>query len=142
MAASLAREGTCSFRVDGREIELDAGDVKVGVGATGENEAADRDGVAAVVPSRRSDAMVCRGLVRDLARRLQALRKERGHRPTDMLEYASVRGLSAAQESMVSGSLGELAFLVRVREATLSERRGAEYAEGDVDGQPVRIAVG
>jgi len=142
VAAELASGGTCSFRVDGREIRLDAGDIRVGVGATGENEAADRDGVAAVVPSRRSDEMVCRGLVRDLARRLQALRKERGHRPTDMLEYASVRGLSAAQESMVSGSLGELAFLVRVREATLSERSGAEYAEGDVDGQPVRIAVG
>ncbi len=142
VADSLARGGKCRFRVGAREIELDANDIGVGVGATGENEVADRDGVAAVLPSRRSDEMVCRGLVRDLARRLQALRKERGHRPTDMLEYASVRGLTPKQESMVSGSLGELAFLVRVRGATLAEREGAEYADGDVDGQAVRIAVG
>lgn len=142
VAASLARGGSCAFRVGGREIVLGPEDIGVGVGATGENEVADRDGVAAVVPSRRSDEMVCRGLVRDLARRLQALRKERGHLPTDMLEYASVRGLTGEQESMISGSLGELAFLVRVREATLSEREGAEYADGDVDGQAVRIAVG
>lgn len=142
VAASLGGAGTCRFQVGGREIELGTEDIRVGVGATGENEVADRDGVAAVLPSRRSDEMVCRGLVRDLARRLQALRKERGHRPTDMLEYASVMGLSGEQEAMVSSSLGELAFLVRVREATLSEREGAEYADGDVDGQPVRIAVG
>ncbi len=142
ISGTLEADGRYALTVGDREIVLDSGDIGVGVRATGENEISDRDGLAAILPSSRSDEMVCRGLVRDLARRLQALRKERGHNPTDVLEYAAVSGLAPEQESMVAGRLEELAFLVRVRGVTLSERQGAEYADGDVDGQPIRIAVG
>ena len=34
--------------------------------------------------------MMAKGLVKDIARRLQTLRKERGYNPTDVLDVASI----------------------------------------------------
>ena len=142
ISAELAKSGSFTVRLGDRDLVLGREDVSVSAAASGDNAIADRDGLAVIVTTVRSEEMVCRGLIRDLARRLQALRKERGYNPTDVLDYASITGLDGAQASMLGERLEEIAFLVRVRKASLEEIAGAEYAEGDVDGQPIRIAVG
>ena len=43
---------------------------------------------------------MAKGLVKDLARRLQALRKEMGYNPTDILDTASILNLD--QESLAA----------------------------------------
>jgi len=43
---------------------------------------------------------MAKGLVKDLARRLQALRKERGYNPTDVLNMASILDLDEESLSM------------------------------------------
>ena len=46
---------------------------------------AKRDRYIVFVSTTRNREMTAKGLVKDIARRIQALRKERGYNPTDVL---------------------------------------------------------
>lgn len=142
VADSLAQHQEYGIDIEGKHLLLDTNDIIVKTMATGDNVAIDRDGVCTILSTVRSDEMVCKGLVRDLARRLQALRKERGYNPTDVLESASVQGLDETQESMLKDHLEQIAFLVRVSKVVLGNDPNAKYEKGDIDGQPIEIAVG
>jgi isoleucyl-tRNA synthetase len=101
------------------------------------------NGTAFVAISKHRDSrLVAEGLVRDLARRLQALRKERGFVPTKMLASASVAGLEDDDLRLISPMAEEIAFLVRVKDVILlREKDGKGWAESDLDGKPVYLKV-
>jgi isoleucyl-tRNA synthetase len=84
--------------------------------------------------------MMARGLIKDLARRLQTLRKERGYNPTDVLQTASILELDDESLEMVKEKSSELAFLVRVKQIDFGGG-GKNYKEDDIDGQKIRISV-
>ena len=169
MAASLRGSGSYAVRVsDGTEILLGPDDIILGYeasegfaaaakkytsGAAHAHAEGGRDGDGREPDTVRSGAsctvflttarnreMTARGLVKDVARRLQQLRKERGYNPTDVLERASILGMTDEQQSMVTERTEELAFLVRVRGIDFEETCGA-YKDEDVDGQKIRISV-
>ena len=71
---------------------------------------------------------------------MQALRKERGYNPTDVLEVASILELDEESLEMIKGRDEELAFLVRVKKVNFEESCN-EYKDDDVDGQKIRISV-
>jgi isoleucyl-tRNA synthetase len=106
-------------------------------------EVGENDGVFVAIARVRDAKLVAEGLVRDVARRLQALRKERGFVPTAMLESAAVAGLDEDDLSLLSPLEEELAFLVRVRKVELSREKGqvGDWAEGDLDGKPIYLDV-
>lgn len=122
-------------------IALTDGDFDVGFKAAAGYAAADHGGMVAFLSTRRSEDMAARGLLKDLARRIQALRKDRGCDPAEMLEAASVAGLDARQSELLGPRAGELAFLVRARAADFEGRCEGPYKDEDVDGQAVRIAI-
>jgi isoleucyl-tRNA synthetase len=107
-------------------------------------EVAERSGIYVAIRKERDDKLVAEGLVRDLARRLQALRKEKGFVPTAMLRAANVAGLDEEDLEMVRPLAKELAYLVRVKRAQLeAEKKGARGGtEADLDGKPVFLKVG
>jgi len=84
--------------------------------------------------------MMAKGLVKDIARRLQTLRKERGYNPTDVLGVASILDLEQESLDMIKGRDEELAFLVRVKKVNF-EQTCKEYKDDDIDGQKIRISV-
>ena len=84
--------------------------------------------------------MMARGLMKDIARRLQTLRKERGHLPTDILDVASILKLDEESLEMMKEKAEELAFLIRVKQVNFTDTC-KEYKEDDIDGQKIRIAV-
>ena len=84
--------------------------------------------------------MTAKGLVKDVARRIQTLRKERGYNPTDVLNVASVLDLDEESQNMIEERKEELAFLVRVKEINF-ENTCKEYKEDDIDGQKIRIGI-
>ena len=84
--------------------------------------------------------MMARGLVKDLARRIQSLRKERGHSPTDVLDAASILGLDEKQEKSVLMMQKDLAFLVRVKRVDL-KGIDVQYKDEDIDGQKIQIGI-
>ena len=106
-------------------------------------EVAEKGGVFVAIPKERDRKLVAEGLVRDLARRLQALRKEKGFVPTAMLGSASVAGLEAEDVEFVEPLKEELAYLVRVKRVDLSTEKPAKgWSEAELDGRPVYLRVG
>ena len=83
---------------------------------------------------------MARGLVKDVARRIQTLRKERGYNPTDILNVASVLDLEDEQLQMLKEKEKDLAFLVRVKKIDFTQSC-KEYKDDDIDGQKIRISV-
>jgi len=83
---------------------------------------------------------MARGLIKDIARRLQTLRKERGYNPTDILSVASILDLDDESLEMIKEKSEELAFLVRVKQVNFTESC-KEYKDDDIDGQKIRISV-
>ena len=83
---------------------------------------------------------MAKGLVKDIARRIQTLRKEKGYNPTDILGVASIVGLDEESLEMVKERAEELAFLVRVKKVNFEESC-SEYKDDDIDGQKIRISV-
>ena len=155
VAEALCRDGRIEVEVPGpagarrggdgdapaASITLADGDFDVGFKAAAGYAAADHAGMVVFLSTRRSEEMAARGLLKDLARRIQALRKERGCDPADMLDAASVAGLDARQAELLGPKAAELAFLVRAREVDFEGRCGGPYKDEDIDGQAVRIAI-
>ena len=84
--------------------------------------------------------MIGKGLIKDLARRIQALRKERCYNPNDILNTASILDLDEESLSMIKNKTEELSFLVRVKQVNFTETC-KKYKDDDIDGQKIRISV-
>jgi hypothetical protein len=81
--------------------------------------------------------------LRDLARQLQQLRKERQYNPTHILAAAYVSGLENEEVSALSGMKDMLTFLVRVKSAILSKEplSNIAYKPIEIDGREFQISV-
>ena len=140
IVASLREKGTCELDAGIGKMVLGRDDFTVGFDSK-EGFAVSRRGTYAVfVMTARNMDMMVQGLVKDVARRLQKMRKARGYEPTEMLRVASILGLDEEQVSLLSGRAEELAFLVRVKKVDFVRSCG-EYEDEDIDGQKIRISV-
>jgi isoleucyl-tRNA synthetase len=81
--------------------------------------------------------------LRDLARQLQQLRKERQYNPTDTVDAAYVTGLAGEEISTLSAMKDELTYLVRVKKVVLSEDAvlNVTYKVVEIDGREFKISV-
>ena len=130
-----------ALKAGGADVPLSALDLEV---APVEGyEVAERAGVFVAVRKERDSRLVAEGLVRDVARRLQALRKEKGFVPTAMLSLAEVAGLEEEDMELLKPMAKEIGFLVRVRRVELSGGKapGKGWAESDLDGKPIYLKV-
>ena len=84
--------------------------------------------------------MMAKGLIKDLARRIQTLRKEKGFNPTDILEKASILELDQESLDLIKDKTEDIAFLVRVKNVDFIESC-KNYKDDDIDGLKIRIAV-
>ena len=140
IASSLSESGAYEFDIDGQIISLDTDEITIGFDSAKGYKVSRRDGCIVFVSSSRNKEMTTKGLVRDIARRLQALRKDRGYNPTDVLETGSILGLDTESQHMLKEHITELAFLVRVKSITFEESC-KKYTDDDIDGQKIRISV-
>ena len=140
IVSSLSQSDSFTFDIDGNKIVLDKADFIVDFDAKEGYAVSKRDELVVFISTTRNREMMARGLVKDLARRLQTLRKERGYNPTDILNIASVLELDEEQLEMVKEKTQDLAFLVRVKQVDFTESC-KEYKDDDIDGQKIRISV-
>jgi len=107
-------------------------------------EVGEKGGVFVAIYKERDEELMAEGLVRDVSRRLQALRKERGFVPTAMLGAAAVAGLEDEDLVLLRPKVDEIAFLVRVRKVDLMKDRAGrrKWSEGNLDGRPIFLDVG
>jgi len=109
----------------------------------GGHEVAEKGGVFVAIRKERDSGLIAEGLVRDVARRLQALRKEKGFVPTAMLDAASLAGLEKEDLDLLRPLTKQIAFLVRVKKVGLYEERPDDkgWSESDLDGKPIFLKV-
>ncbi|MCH9657499.1 class I tRNA ligase family protein, partial [archaeon] len=138
--ASLQKNSRYDFDIDGKIISLENEDFIIDFDASENFAVAKRDGNIVIISTSRNKEMMARGLVKDIARRLQTLRKEKGHTPTDMLKVASILNLDEESLEMMKEKAEKLAFLVRVKQVNFDDTC-TEYKDDDIDGQKIRIAV-
>jgi isoleucyl-tRNA synthetase len=82
--------------------------------------------------------------MRDLARRVQALRKELGYVPTDVLDAVHIAELDDESIGLLESYLEEMAELVRTKKVYLHCSRaevGAEWHESELDGKRIYINI-
>jgi isoleucyl-tRNA synthetase len=145
MAVAKYQSGRAvKVRTKSGEVEVPAAAYKLEVLPLDQHEVGEKGGVFVAVFKERDDKLMAEGLVRDISRRLQALRKERGFVPTALLESAAVTGLEEEDLALLQPMVKEIAFLVRVRKVELLKDRseGRKWSEADLDGKPVFLDVG
>ena len=111
----------------------------------GENWVSANEGNTYVfVSGQRDDKLLGEGLMRDLARRVQALRKELGYVPTDVLDAVHIAELDQDSTGLLQPFLEEMAELVRTKKVYLHDSRNevdAEWHESKLDGKRVHINI-
>lgn len=104
---------------------------------------AEKENLMVFISSFRDPVLLVKGLLRDLARNLQQLRKEKSYNPTEILSTAYIAKLDKDEISSLSRFKDELTYLVRVKSVILSEQQldKIEYKNIDIDGKEVSISV-
>jgi isoleucyl-tRNA synthetase len=128
---------------NGKTIKLSPSDVEIAYRPSEGYSCAERDGLVVFVSSIRDKDLIAKGLLRDLARQLQQLRKERQYNPTDTVNAAYVAGLAGEEISTLSVMKDELTYLVRVKTMVLSEEAvmNVSYKMVEIDGREFKISV-
>jgi len=137
---SLEKNSSFTFNISGNNITLDISDFIVGFDTKDGFAFSKRNNIIVIISTSRNKEMMAKGLVKDLARRLQSLRKERGYNPTEILSKASILCLDQESLDMVKDKANDLAFLVRVKEVGF-DKTCKEYKDDDVDGMKIQISV-
>jgi isoleucyl-tRNA synthetase len=137
---SLLKNGTFTFDLGDNKIELSRDDFIIGYSEKDGFAMSNHDSLVVFISTARNREMLARGLIRDIARRLQVLRKERGYNPTDVLEAAYVLGLDDESLEMTREKQSDLSFLVRVKRIEFDDK-AKNYKDEDLDGQKIRISV-
>jgi len=93
------------------------------------------------VRTERDEALIAEGLMRDIARRIQALRKGMGLSPTQYLERVLLRGPDEVKA--IEPLLPRLSALVRAKQVAVVEEQGPamDWKEFDLEGKALYVAI-
>jgi isoleucyl-tRNA synthetase len=87
--------------------------------------------------------LVTKGLMRDLARNLQQLRKERGYNTTDIIPSANIAGLEEEEILRLQSMEEELKYLVRVTKIVFTKERfiDVKYKMIELEGRKLHMSI-
>jgi isoleucyl-tRNA synthetase len=133
------------LRYDGKTIMLSSSDIELSYKARDGFSSSERDGLVVFISTMRDKDLIIKGLLRDLARQLQQLRKERQYNPTDILNDAYVVGLTEEEMINLSMMKDDLSYLVRVKNITLQGKADSDmnvrYKVVEIDERELKISV-
>jgi isoleucyl-tRNA synthetase len=118
---SLEASGKYTISYDGKQIDLSSNDLEFSYAVKEGYAMSERNNVLVFINTKRDKDLIMKGMLRDLARNLQQLRKERGYNPTDIISTAFVANLVEEEISSLYSMKEELLHLVRVKSVVLSE---------------------
>lgn len=130
---------------DEKTIRLSSSDIELSYKAAEGHSSSERDGLVVFISTVRDKDLIAKGLLRDLARQLQQLRKERQYNPTDIVNAAYVVGLTGEEIINLSMMRDHLSYLVRVKNVILLEKEDTDmnvrYKVVEIDEREFRISV-
>ncbi len=97
-----------------------------------------------LLDTQRDDSLLGEGIMRDLARRVQALRKDLGFMPTDIVEAVNLAELDNETTKLLAPYLQEMAELVRTKKVVLNPKRSdikVDWREYTFDDKKTYIAI-
>jgi isoleucyl-tRNA synthetase len=127
------------------EIELSKDDVEFTYDAKAPyilTESVQKD-IAVFIDTTRSSELISMGLMKDIARNIQQLRKERGFVPTEILSYAHISNLDPDDLLSLQKYENELSYYVRVKNVIMTNEKlvDIKYKEVEIDGKKILISV-
>ena len=137
------RLGSYSLAFDDKTVDLSPSDVEITYRASEGYSSSERDDLVVFISTTRDKDLTAKGLLRDLARQLQQLRKERQYNPTEILNAAYAAGLDDEEVATLSAMRDQLTYLVRVKTAVLSKEPldNVTYKNVEIDGREFKISV-
>lgn len=102
------------------------------------------DEISVFIKTKRDDTLLGEGLMRDLARRVQSLRKNMGFVPTEFLSSVHIAELNADNRKILLPFLDKMANLVRARKIYLHNTRteiDVNWNEIKLDGRKIFIQI-
>jgi isoleucyl-tRNA synthetase len=141
---SLQKSGSYSLEYnDGKTVKLSPYDLEITYKASEGYSSSERDDLVVFISTTREKDLITKGLLRDLARQLQQLRKERQYNPTDTVNAAYIAGLYREEIAALSIMKDELAYLVRVKSVQLSKEAliNVSYKVVHIGGREFKISV-
>ena len=93
---------------------------------------------------KRDTALMGEGLMRDIARRVQSLRKDMGFVPTEFLNSVNIAELDSENKKLLLPYLDEMADLVRTRKVFLYKNRNeldVNWKEIKLDGKKILLEL-
>jgi isoleucyl-tRNA synthetase len=157
MAVIVASEKVCESLRNLHEVFIELANVKtaeytqqVQEKVKAEAEAgkwsyATEKGITVFLDIYRDEKLLGEGLMRDVARRVQALRKELGYIPTDILNSVHIAGLEEENVKLLQPYVKEMAELVRAKKVYLHDgllEAEAKWHEYPLDEKKIYIAIG
>lgn len=142
--SKLEKTGKISIKLEGKETTILKEELNIEYISSDEKyEVIEKDGIIVTLLKERDLDLIADGNIRDIARRLQTLRKERGYNPTEILDAAYITGLDSTWIKSVSSRLTELAFLVRVKKIKILDKpiKGVKWSEDEIDENKINISV-
>ena len=118
---SLEASDKYTISYDGKQIDISSNDLEFSYTVKEGYAMSERNNVLVFIDTKRDKDLIMKGILRDLARNLQQLRKERGYNPTDIISTAFVANLVEEEISSLYSMKEELLHLVRVKSVVLSE---------------------
>ena len=140
----LKDKGWISVKFDGLETKILKDELIVEYVAIDDKYVVvEKEGMIVALQKDRDADLISDGNVRDLARRLQALRKERGYNPTEILDAAYISGLDSIWLDSISSKIDVLTYLVRVKETKIMDQPigSVQWIDAEIDGKPIKISV-
>jgi isoleucyl-tRNA synthetase len=110
----------------------------------GEWVSASEGEIQVLLDRKRDEILLGEGLMRDIARRVQSLRKELGYMPTDILETVHIAELNEETMLLLKPYLENMAELVRTKEVQLhakKEEARVEWREYQLDEGTIYVAI-
>ncbi|MFP3223057.1 MAG: isoleucine--tRNA ligase [Nitrososphaeria archaeon] len=98
-------------------------------------------GLLVVIDLQRDKSLIEEGYLKDVARRVQYARKEKGYNPTDVLEKAEIYSDDEEVVNAIEHRLDELSFLTRVKKfnVLLGKPESGTYLEYELDEKKLYI---
>ncbi|MEM2841814.1 MAG: isoleucine--tRNA ligase [Thermoproteota archaeon] len=141
--SSIEENGFVNINVEGEVLYLERDDITFELEPPEWASMALEENTIVLIDRRRDETLIVEGMMRDIARRIQALRKEMKLSPTEILERVYVCGLGKEHSDKLSYLIPELSALVRAKDVrfvdALPER--LNYKEYSLDEVTIRIAI-
>jgi isoleucyl-tRNA synthetase len=148
----VASEKACIALKSTEELFLELANVKTVEYASKAPELVSQDGWACATEDdfqvfldiHRDESLLGEGLMRDIARRVQSLRKELGYMPTDVLKAVHIAELDDESVRLLKPYLEEMEELVRTKKVQLHtsrEKMETKWHEHELDDKKIYIAI-